>query len=380
MWRSRDLTCLALVVLSAGLPGAPSARADGARPKLERKFAIGLKEGKHLSFPGWIGFDSAGRYIAVAYDTGDIRPRLTVWDAGTGKVARERELVRVNPRHESDFGLHAAFHPAGSHVLSDEYLAFEGDPLGTATNPLHARTVTRGAEFTFQRMSMFTVGERVIRHATVYPDHTLYIDTLDPDAMRYDPANVRTAKSFTAGKKYVLDGRAALMAMDPGGTRVAWAERAAGGDESDTVRDLDLATGKSRVLRSERPVIEVRCLAFSPDGRALVSGCADGFVRLWAAGDGRERWCVAVHEYTMGSAAFTTDGGLLACGSLKNDDANLLFYEPATGKVVWAGAIEASGVISLAFNRVGDKLAVLAGNGIVYVYDVTDLRKSVRKK
>lgn len=383
MRRKQLLMGLAVLGLVAALASPRVSRAAGPEPKLEQRFAIplkGLRAG--VQFPAWVGFDGAGRHLAAAYHADGLnefgRPGLTVWDTRTAKVLLERrDLVSINHSKDRDFGLHAAFHPAGSHILTDGYLALIGDPLGAAKNPLHARTVDRG---TARRKSMFVVGNRVIRHLTAYPDNTLYVDSLDPDAMRYDPADVRTAKSFAAGKKYTLDGPPALLAIDSGGARAAWAQRPSGDDEADVVRVLDLETAQSLRLESERPIRDVRCLTFSPDGRALAGGCSDGFVRLWAAENGRERWCVAVHEWTMGSAAFAPDGGLLVCGSLKNKDANLIFYQPETGKVVWAGAIEDGGVVGLAFGPTGDKLAVLAGHGVIYVYDVADLRKFVRKK
>jgi WD40 repeat protein len=348
---------------------------------LEQRFVVPLKGKARVQFPAWVGFGRDGRYLAVAYDAGGVdSPRLVVWDATTGKVVLERELGRVNYAHPY-FGLHVAFHPAGSHILTDSLLNIEGDPLGSAKNPLRARTVERGdIPRVSRRASMFTVGDREIRHLTIYPDNTLFIDTLDPDAMRYDTADLRSVKSFTAGKKYALDGPPALMAMDAGASRVAWAQRKTGDDEADVVRTLHLGTGKSRQLKSERPIQDVACLVFSPDGKEIVSGCADGFIRKWTVDDGREKWCVAVHEWTIGSAAFTQDGRLLVCGSLKNKDANLLFLDVATGKMPFVGTIEKSGVVGLAFAPGGDKLAVLAGHGTVYLYDVAELRKSVGKK
>ncbi|MBY0228765.1 MAG: hypothetical protein K2W96_05745, partial [Gemmataceae bacterium] len=85
---------------------------------------------------------------------------------------------------------------------------------------------------------------------------------------------------------------------------------AASGDQAGGVRLWELATG--RLLRSMRTGDSIQALAFSPDGRRLAAGAsayqAEGEVRVWNVADGKERLRFPAHLSGATHLAFTSDG------------------------------------------------------------------------
>jgi NACHT domain- and WD repeat-containing protein len=90
-----------------------------------------------------------------------------------------------------------------------------------------------------------------------------------------------------------------------------------------TVREV--ATGHE-VARLTGHTQEVRCCAFMPNGRRIISGGNDGTVRVWEIRQGRVVGAVAaepVHSNFVRSCAFSADGRSLATA---DDDGRLLLW------------------------------------------------------
>jgi WD40 repeat protein len=60
--------------------------------------------------------------------------------------------------------------------------------------------------------------------------------------------------------------------------------------------------------------LDVLCLAFSPDGSTLVSGCEDGTIKLWDVTRGKEVATLKGHASEVRCVAFSADGKMLATG------------------------------------------------------------------
>ena len=73
---------------------------------------------------------------------------------------------------------------------------------------------------------------------------------------------------------------------------------------------------------------QVNSLAFSPDGRALVTAGADAKVKVWEAATGREARNLEGHTDSVRGVAFYTGGRYLATGS---EDGSTRIWNPSTG-------------------------------------------------
>jgi WD40 repeat protein len=63
----------------------------------------------------------------------------------------------------------------------------------------------------------------------------------------------------------------------------------------------------------------VTSVAFTPDGKALVSGSQDGTAVLWNVADGRPLRRMAQDGESIRSVALSPDGSTLACGCADGD-------------------------------------------------------------
>uniref|UniRef100_UPI0035B39456 WD40 repeat domain-containing protein n=1 Tax=Accumulibacter sp. TaxID=2053492 RepID=UPI0035B39456 len=100
-----------------------------------------------------------------------------------------------------------------------------------------------------------------------------------------------------------------------------------GGDDG-TLRLWDAESGlEIRSLTGHQ--IGVLSVAFSPDGRRLLSGSDDGTLRLWDTKSGLEIRSFAGHQVRVSSVAFAPDGRHLLSGGF---DGTLRLWDAETGQ------------------------------------------------
>ena len=98
----------------------------------------------------------------------------------------------------------------------------------------------------------------------------------------------------------------------------------------------------------------IRSLTFSTDGKTVVSGSADGKIRVFELETGRQVSSVSAHDGLVLALAFSPDGKILASGG---SDAAVRLWELESKHLLSTFTAHSDSVNSLAFSHDGEILA-----------------------
>lgn len=169
----------------------------------------------------------------------------------------------------------------------------------------------------------------------------------------WNSATGRLLKTFT-GREFGMDA----VAFSPDGSRIAGA--------AENIRLWDITSGKVlRTLKAEASV-----LAFSPNGKFLVSGGEQensNQLTLWNVQTGKPVWTQKSSLFSLGKMAFSPDGLTLA-----TIDVSLKIHlkDTATGRDKRILTANGLGPTSVSFLQSGQTIAGVSPNGTVRYWDV----------
>jgi WD40 repeat protein len=111
----------------------------------------------------------------------------------------------------------------------------------------------------------------------------------------------------------------------------------------------------------------VLCVAYSPDGRSIASGAADGTARVWDSDTGRQIHRFSADRREVRSVAFSPDGKRLATAGY---DHRVLLWDLSTGKEARRFSGHENCVNSVCFSGDGKLLASGSNDNTVRIWNV----------
>ena len=164
------------------------------------------------------------------------------------------------------------------------------------------------------------------------------------DALRFAVDNASVRPEIFPRRRHT--DQVTSVAFSPDGRQIV------SGSDDQTLRLWDVATGEE-VRQLSGHTDQVTSMAFSPDGRQIVSGNGDQTLRLWDVATGEEVRQLSGHTGWVTSVAFSPDGRQIVSGS---DDQTVRLWAAASGEELRQLSGHTDQVTSVAFSPDGRQI------------------------
>jgi len=223
--------------------------------------------------------------------------------------------------------------------------------------------------------------EKAAREKSEELRRTLYVNSVQLADAKYGEANIRRVRELLDAcpedlrgwewyrlrhisdqSRMTLRGHKKLaksVAFSPDGKRII------SGNWDSTINVWDAETGDElRTLRGHKKCVE--SVAFSPDGRRIVSGSDDKTIKIWDAATGTELMTLRAHGRSINSVAFSPDGKRIVSGS---EDNTIKVWDAETGAELMTLRGHRGEVNSVAFSPDGKRIVSGSSPGTVNLWD-----------
>ncbi len=169
-------------------------------------------------------------------------------------------------------------------------------------------------------------------------------------------------------------GHVSSMDISPDGNRIV-----TGGGSERAVKIWDIATGKTLITFSEAHEEYIMCVAFSPNGKQIVSSDLSGQIKVWDVDDAEEEITSIEHGgYWSSSVTFSPDGKYIA-SAIYNAKV-IKVWDAASGAEIIALSGHSGEVRCAVFSPDGKHIVSGDKDGTIMIWDTTSGNEVIRIK